>query len=121
MSGYKGAKYTDRITESAKAKQAALEKFRARPSPDDPAVLARQATQKAIQDAREIRDAQRRVERAAEAERLAAEERARIVEQEALKAAEAARVADEAAQARILLAQQKAARDARYAARKARR
>ena len=98
-----------------------LAKFKARPAPDDPAVLERQAERRAIVEAREVRMAERRAEREAEAARLAAE-------QAATAAAEAARLAEEelaakeaAKQEALLKLEQKAARDKRYAARKARR
>jgi hypothetical protein len=78
---FKGSKYEDRRDAAAEAKKALIERFKARPPADDPAVLARAAERKAIQEAREIRAA----------------ERAR------------------------LKAERKAARDAKYAARKARK
>jgi len=139
MSGYKGTNFNDRAKAAAAAKQAALEKFRAKPAPDDPAVLARQAERQAIAEARAQRAAEREVARQAEAARLAAEAETRRVEQLARDAEEKRRQAEEAieekrrqAEAAVEAAQQairnaemeverKAARDARYAARKARR
>jgi hypothetical protein len=119
--GYKNDSFTNRLTSAADAKTALLEKFRARPGPDDPAVVARRAEQAAIEAAREVRIAERKVLREAEAARLAAEQaaaeearKAQDVELLARKAEEAARAAERAAEA-------KAARDARYAARRARR
>jgi hypothetical protein len=106
--------FDDRISAAAAAKQALLERFRARPRPDDPAEIERQAGLKAIADARDARVAERKAAKEAEAARLAAEEAARrAAEQEAAKQAKA--------QERALEAQRKAARDARYAARKARK
>ena len=131
MSGYKQQTPADRQTAAANAKKAMLERFRARPPADDPAVQQRLAAQKAIIEAREARAAQRKAAQEAEAARLAAEEAARVAEQERL-AAEAAvqakRMAEEAALAEMdykqralaLAAEQKALRDARYARRKAR-
>jgi hypothetical protein len=119
--GYKNDSFTNRLTSAANAKNALLERFRARPGPDDPAVVARRAEQAAIEAAREIRIAERKAAREAEAARLAAEQaaleearKAQDVELLARKAEEAARAAERAAEA-------KAARDARYAARRARR
>jgi Family of unknown function (DUF6481) len=121
LNGYKNNTFNDRATASAKAKSALLEKFRAKPAPDDPEVLRKQAERQAIIDAREKRAAERKIAKEAEAaeqarlEVLKAAERARLeVEAAALKAEEA-----KAEAAKLLAA--KAARDARYAARKARR
>ena len=75
----------------------------------------------AEQDAGEVRMAEREAARAAEAERLAAEEAARVAEQQAKAAEEAALKAEAKARAVALAAEQKAARDARYAARHARK
>lgn len=115
---YKNDKFSDRLSSQANAKAALLEKFRNRPGPDDPAVIARKAEQAAIDEAREKRASERKAAREAEDARLAAEqkalEEARVVEERARKAEEAARAIQRAAEA-------KAARDARYAARRARR
>ena len=51
--------FGDRLTSAANARKAALEKFRAQPGPDDPAVQERMAAQKAIADARAARMAER--------------------------------------------------------------
>jgi hypothetical protein len=121
MSGFKGSKFDERLSASANAKKAMLEKFRSRPGPDDPAVQAREAERKAIAEARAVRAAERQAAREAEARRLAELEAQRKAEEAARLAAEAAAKAEEAARPRALLAEQKAARDARYARRKARR
>ena len=113
--------FNDRQAASAKAKKALQEKFLSRPGPDDPAVQARLAEQKAIAEARDIRQAERRAAKAAEAA-LQAEADARLrIEQEALDAEVIARKARAAEAVLELAAKQKAARDARYAARNARR
>ena len=120
-STYKNDDFNNRLTSAANAKNALLERFRARPGPDDPAVIARRAAQAEIEAAREVRMAERKAAREAEAIRLAAEQAALAEEQKAKdvellakKAADAARAAERAAEA-------KAARDARYAARRARK
>lgn len=113
--------FNDRQATSAKAKKALQEKFLSRPGPDDPAVQARLAEQKAIAEAREVRQAERRAVKAADAVRQAEEEAVRRIEQEALDAEVIARKAREAEAVLELAAKQKAARDARYAARNARR
>lgn len=106
--------FDDRLSAAAAAKQALLERFRARPTAGDPAWAEQQAALKAIADAREARTAERRAAKEAEAARVAAELAARR-KQEQIAAAEArARAAAEEAA-------RKAARDARYAARKARK
>jgi hypothetical protein len=113
--------FSDRKGAAEAAKNAAIERFRTRPGPDDPAVAARRAASVAIAEARDIRGAERLAAREAEAVRLAAERAAEAAAQVA-RDAEARRLAAEAAaQAVALKAEQKAARDGRYAARKARR
>jgi hypothetical protein len=47
--------FNERMSTAAKARQALLEKFRARPKPDDPAVVERQAARLATRLAREAR------------------------------------------------------------------
>ncbi len=106
--------FDDRLSAAAAAKQALLERFRARPGADDPAVIAQQANLKAIADARDARAAERRAAKEAEAARAAAEAAARRA-QDQIAATEAK------ARAAAIEAERKAARDARYAARKARR
>ena len=115
----------DRLASAARAKNATLERFRAKPAADDPAVLKRQAERAAIQAAREDRAAKREADRARaeEAERIARLEREAQdrVEAAARQEREAAEVAEQAQREAALEAERKAARDARYAARKARK
>jgi hypothetical protein len=93
MSGFKEPGFADRQKSAQQAKRDILEKFRAQPGPDDPAREAEKAAKKA------------------EDERLAAEAAAQLVrEQEEAAAREVA-----------LEVERKAARDARYAARKKKR
>src|ERR1700739_803152 len=113
MSGFKEPGFTDRQKAAQQAKRDLLNKFRSRPGPDDPEVAKRRAEREAIAANR----AQVRMAReAAEAERKRREEEAAI--------AEAARLArekeEEAARQAEIDAEQKAKRDARYAARKTR-
>ena len=111
MSGFKEPNFADRQKAAQQARQNILNKFRAQPGPDDPAVKQkldeREAVAAARAKAKEARDAAK------------AEQKRR--EQEAA-AAEAARLArekeDETAKLAELEAEQKAKRDARYAARK---
>ncbi len=117
MSAYKDTAYTDRLSSAANAKRAALEEFRTRTAAGDPAAAERQASRLAISMAREARLAERKATRQAEAARQAAEQAA----QNAARAIQDAEMeAERAARARALEIELKAARDARYAARKAR-
>jgi hypothetical protein len=106
--------FDDRLSAAAAAKQALLERFRARPSADDPGEIARQEALKAISDARAARAAERKAAKEAEAARLAAEQAAKRAQDQIAAAEAKARIAAQEAE-------RKAARDARYAARKARR
>jgi hypothetical protein len=106
--------FDDRLSAAAAAKQALLERFRARPGVGDPAWEEQQAALKAIADARDVRNAERKAAKEAEAARVAAELAAQRTQQQ-IAAAEAK------ARALALEAERKAARDARYAARKARK
>jgi hypothetical protein len=113
----------ERQNASAQAKKAMLEKFRAAPGPDDPAVAERRAAREAMVVERTARAAQREVaQRAHEAE--LAQQTARAAELAAQAEREAAEIKVQAAAERAereaaVLAEQKAARDERYAARKA--
>jgi hypothetical protein len=110
MASYKEPSFKDRAALSAQAKQAALEKLKAKP-PVDPAVVAERAAARA---AKEEAEAQKR------AEKKAAMEQAKL---DKIAKAEAARIEAEQAVAKSQMteAEKKAARDARYAARKARK
>jgi hypothetical protein len=100
--------FQDRVGQAADAKRKALEKLKAKP-PVDPAVAEARA------EAARQREAKAEEKRTAKAERVKAAEEAR--------AAESTKNAEEAAPARQPLseAEKKAARDARYAARKSRK
>ncbi|HEX9965446.1 MAG TPA: DUF6481 family protein [Allosphingosinicella sp.] len=100
--------FQDRVGQAAEAKRKALEKLKSKP-PVDPEVAA------ARQEAAREREARAEEKRSAKAEKAKAAEDAR--------AAEAAKTAEAAASAPPPLteAERKAARDARYAARKSRK
>ncbi|AHB48687.1 hypothetical protein W911_10250 [Hyphomicrobium nitrativorans NL23] len=102
-----------RILKASEAKQAMLRRAQ-KPAPDDPTVLQRKAERQAIVAAREAR----KEAKAQAAIELAAKEAAERAEQEALKERLAREEADQAV---ALLAEQKAMRDLRYAARKKRK
>jgi hypothetical protein len=125
MRGFKEKGFNDRLEAAAKAKQAQLERARAKSPLNDPDFARRQAERKRQAEEREARIAARAAEKAADAqrdaERRAADEAARIAaeklaEEERLKAGR-----EEADRLVALAAEQKAARDARYAARKQRK
>ena len=111
----KGKDFNDRRDDAAKARQAMLERFKARPAPDDPGIVAKLAERRAVAEAREQRRAEREAIRKAEEERIAAEKLAAEIAELERAELEAARKAEEEAE---LLASQKAARDLRYANRK---
>lgn len=117
MNQPKDNRFSDRLETAAKAREAMLARYRARPSADDPDVIARQAERQAVIRARGERNKER------EAERLVAEAR-RVAEVKAQREFEAAEVlrlaAEKVARQAALAAEQKEARDARFAARKAR-
>jgi membrane protein involved in colicin uptake len=125
MSGHKTKTFNDRLKTAGEAKQALLDKFRARPAADDPAVVERQAARQAVSNAREARIAEREAQ-AAEREAArrekdeteAAEQSAREIAQREQRLREAAEAAEREA---ALETERKAARDARYAARKSRK
>jgi Family of unknown function (DUF6481) len=119
--GHKSADFNDRLDAAAAAKRAILERFQARPGPDDPAVRAQHAARQATSDARDVRTAERHAGRAVEAARQAAEHAEKAAERAAREAEERNSAAHIAARAIVLEAERKAKRDARYAARKSRR
>jgi membrane protein involved in colicin uptake len=120
MSGFKDSADTRRMA-SENARKAMKERFAARVAVNDPADAERKAARLAIVEARKVRQAEREAKAAAEkirqAELAVQAEAARqqeLIEEEKRKLAQAEQDA-------LLKAEQKAARDARYAARKARR
>jgi Family of unknown function (DUF6481) len=117
MNSFKGAGFADRLSTAAKAKKAQLDRFRAQPGANDPAVADRNAARMAASIAREARFAERKAAKQAEN----AATKTALEAERATRAAEDAEAADEqATRAVALKAEQKAVRDARYAARKAR-
>lgn len=124
MRGSDPNKFGDRLSDAQKARQAMLEKARAKLAALAETKPDRDAERAKIAAERAKREEQRRLEKEArlkrEAEERAAAEAARL-EAERLAAEEAQRKAnEEKTKLAQLLADQKAARDARYAARKSR-
>jgi hypothetical protein len=118
-------KFTDRMSDAQKAKQAQLEKARAKLAELAASKPQRDAERAKLATEREAREAKRKAEREALAKQ-AAEARARAeaerLEAERHAAEERDRKAnEEKAKLAKLLVDQKAARDARYAARKQRK
>ncbi|MCG7507578.1 DUF6481 family protein [Mesorhizobium retamae] len=131
MAIYREKDIFERRNAANEAKKALLERFKARPAADDPAVLARQAERKAILEARAIREAEKArlkqerlaLEAAEKAAREAAAEAARLEAEAKAREEAAIREAEENERIARLLAdeaERKAKRDARYAARKQR-
>ncbi len=99
--------FTDRQAAAAEARKALLDKFKTRPSEDDPAVQARRAERAAILKAREEREAVKAAARAEEEARQAvirAEREAREAAERAAREAQeaAARAAREAARSNLV-------------------
>jgi hypothetical protein len=119
-----GLTFADRLETAAKAKQALLEKARQKDPTNDPEFAARQAARIEAARIREERETEKRNARLAEQARVKAEREAEA----ARKAAEAQAEADRiragkrpVSKPALSAAEQKALRDARYAARKARK
>ena len=117
MAAFKDKGFSDRLGNAADSKKAMLEKFKARPA-DDPELRARQLARAEEKAANDLARAERAAERKADEERLRAErEQQKAAESERLEAERLAKIeADKAAELDA-----KAKRDARYAARKARK
>jgi Family of unknown function (DUF6481) len=113
---FKAPDLADRRAAAEAARRRALEKFKSQPKPGDPVFEARQAELLARDERRLMAELQRQQ---AKADAAAAEEAARQAEIARQKAAEEAAHAAKLAKQAELEAQQQAARDARYAARKA--
>jgi hypothetical protein len=118
MNSFKQKTFSDRLVAAANARQATLQRFRARPGADDPAVVAQRAARREIAAARETRAVERRAAKLAEEARAQAE---RAVRETAEREEKAARQEREGIEQATLIAERKAARDVRYAARKSRK
>jgi hypothetical protein len=119
--GFKDPKFEDRRSAADAAQKAAIEKFRA--ALQDPTREEQHAKRLAIHDARRIRTAEREAAKEATEARLAAEaaRKTELANQAAREAeeAKARATAEDLERAATLKVEQKADRDARYAARKA--
>jgi hypothetical protein len=123
--GFREKSYGDRLGEAARAKQAQLERARAKSPANDPEFAARQESRRLTGLAREVRQEERRQAKLAALEREAAEriaaDAARAIALKAEAAAREVELAERARREKEREVEQKAARDIRYAARKARR
>jgi len=111
--------FADRLETANKAKQALLERARAKDPTKDPEFAARQEACAAAAYARQERESDRLIAKLAEREKEAAERDARKAEQAAIDAERARHGKRPMSKPPLSPAEQKAARDARYAARKA--
>lgn len=120
MAGFKVPTFEERAAAAREAKQRALEKLRNKPVPDAQAAAVRAAAAQARNKAAAERRAAHRA--AIEQEKAAKDEQRALAQAEAEAAAERAAAARRPAPPPTLptAAELKAARDARYAARKSR-
>jgi hypothetical protein len=119
MSGHKDS-FQDRLKSASAAKKTMLATFNSRPAADDPAVVRQAADRVAASAARDERASGRKQAKEAEAlatKAAAAEAKALLKVEEDGRAAQAA-LKQKAVPTEL---EKKAARDARYAARKARK
>ena len=130
MNWSKNASFADRLSAAAEAKKAQLERAaQARSEAESPAAIKRRMARDAVKVARDARIAERRATKLAvgarQAAALAAAQAAEVAAREAaLKAEQEARdaeFAEQTAREAALEAERQTARDARYAARKARK
>jgi hypothetical protein len=124
MKRSKENRFDDRLAAAANAKKAQLAKFLAKTAVNDPGLAERQSVRQGIAAAREIRVSERQSVRRENAAHAAAEAATRAAalaaEQTARDVAAAEQAVNDAAAALALEGERKIARDARYAARKAR-
>jgi hypothetical protein len=118
MSGFKEPSLRERQNAAANAKKAALERFRALPRPGEEAFEQQQADRKSVATKRAAARNARAVQKA---EKQAADTAVREHAAQAAAKKAASDLADKEAREVTRQAEQKAARDKRYAARKSRR
>jgi hypothetical protein len=118
MAGYREPGFQDRTAAAAKARSSALERLKAKP-PIDPAEQARKIAEAEAREAAKV--AKREAAKAAKLAEAEAAAAALKAEAEAAAAAEQAAADALAANVELTEAERKAARDARYAARKLRK
>jgi len=119
-----GLTFADRLETASKAKQALLEKARQKDPANDPEFAARQAARIEAARLREERETEKRTAKLAEQAKVKAEREAEAARKAAEVEAEAERIRSgkrPVSKPALSAEEQKALRDARYAARKARK
>lgn len=124
MRGFKETSLADRLSTSAKAKEAQLEKTRKLTRANQEGLPQRQAARAAVAADRDVRAANRKETKRVDADRKVAErvvaEKARVADEAAAHKAREVAAKESAARKIVKDADDKKARDARYAARKKR-
>jgi hypothetical protein len=121
MAIFKNANFDERRNAAEAAKKAKLEKFRALTAQSNEGAAERLATRQEIVAARDVRAAEREGVRLANEARSAEDQAARAIILKTEQAEHDAKAAEKAEREVASAAERKAARDARYAARKARK
>ena len=121
MTIFKNTNFDERRKAAEAAKKAKLEKFRAMTAQIDQGAAERGATRQAIIAARDLRAAEREAARLADQVRATKDRAAREIILKAEQADRDAKAAEQVEREIASAAERKAARDARYAARKARK
>lgn len=114
--------FADRLSVAAKAKRGQIVKAKAKAPANDPTKFAeQQAARRAVAVAREARQAERKATKLADRARKAEEAIERELALKAEEERQSAEIVKQAAAEVALVAERKAERDRRYAARKARK
>jgi hypothetical protein len=121
MDIFKNASFGERRNAAEAAKKAKLEKFRALTAHINENAAERLSARQAIIAARDVRAAEREAARLATEARAVEDQAAREMALKVEQADRDAKAAEQAEQDAAAAAERKAARDARYAARKARK
>ena len=121
MARFKNANFDERRSAAEAAKKVKLEKFRALTAQINEGAAERLTARQAIIAARDVRAAEREAVRLATEARAAENQAAREMALKAEQAERDASVVEQAEREVASAAERKAARDARYAARKARK
>lgn len=122
MASFQHPDFDERLSAAAQARKAVLEKFRAKVASKDPELARKQAERLAVAQARETRIAERQAAKEAREAAERAERDAReATERQAREEKESRERTEAAAWKAVLEEEKKKERDARYAARKARK
>jgi hypothetical protein len=121
MCAFKLDSFGDRLSAAARAKKAQMEKFRSKMDVDEETLAKREAARREIIAARDARALRRQAAEEEKRAKEAAEEAERDAKLKAEREASEREAAADAERAAALEIERKKARDARYAARKARK